>query len=267
MSKGCAPLQKRHGFGTERFVRRLSLLRPATFERYVEACVGAAVAVALEGYHACTDAYTAGRLGWTDERTAWRLGDDAAAAAYLREKHEARFVPVAEEAWRARDQVRGAVRSREWKRLLQAVRGGPFIGLQRALDLVDSPLLPEAEVVGLGDFCPLGDGAVRGLKRVYPEFAEAAAKASTTKAQEIAQPFLRRCRDELNAGLSAEHAHIKKELGRWTLKDAEHWLCECNKYCRTVLGEEGCCRSRLRCPRGIGNHLGGAGGDTRAHPR
>ena len=40
-----------------------------------------------------------------------------------------------------------------------------------------------------------------------------------------------------------------KELGRWALKDAEHWLCECNKYCRTLLGEEGCARSRLRCPR------------------
>ena len=257
----------RVAFGTERFVRRLGLPRPATFEQYVEACVGAAVAVALEGYHACTDAYTAGRLGWNDERAAWRMCDDAAAAGYLREKHEARFVPVAEEAWRARDRVRDAVRAREWTRLLEAVRGGPFMGLQRALDLVGSPVLPEACVVGLDDFCPLGDGAVQGLKRVYPEFAEAVAEASTARLQEIAQPFLRRCRDELNAGLAAEHVHIKTELGRWTLKDAEHWLCECNKYCRTVLGEKGCARSRLRCPRGIGTQLGGAGGDTRAHPR
>ena len=33
-----------------------------------------------------------------------------------------------------------------------------------------------------------------------------------------------------------------------------------------VLGEAGCCRSRLRCPYGIGTELGGAGGDTRTHP-
>ena len=80
----------RVAFGTERFVRRLGLQRPASFEQFVEACVGAALAVAAEGFHACTDAYTAGRLGWNDERAAWRMGDDAAAAEYLREKHTGR---------------------------------------------------------------------------------------------------------------------------------------------------------------------------------
>ena len=102
---------------------------------------------------------------------------------------------------------------------------------------------------------------------MYKDFAEEVAKAPAARVQEMAQPYLRRCRDELNAALSTEHVHIKKELGCWTLKDAEHWLCECNKYCRTVLGEAGCCRSRLRCPRGIGTQLGGAGGDTRDNPR
>ena len=105
------------------------------------------------------------------------------------------------------------------------------------------------------------------MKRVYPAFADAVKDASAARLQEIAQPFLCRCRDELNAGLTADHPHIKRELGRWSLKDAEHWLCECNKYCRTVLGDEGCCRSRLRCPRDIGTQLGGAGGDTRERPR
>ncbi|CAK0872776.1 unnamed protein product [Prorocentrum cordatum] len=238
----------RAAFGTERFVRRLGLQRPASFEQFVEACVGAAVAVAAEGFHACTDAYTAGRLGWNDERAAWRMGDDAAAAEYLREKHT-------------------AVRSRSWRRLLAAVRGGPFMGLQRALDLLGSPVLPEAAVVGLDEFCPLGDGAIQGLGRLYKEFAGEMSKVPAAQVQALAQPYLRRCRDALNAGLTADHPHIKRELGRWSLKDAEHWLCECNKYCRTVLGDEGCCRSRLRCPRDIGTQLGGAGGDTRERPR
>ena len=258
----------RVGFGTERFVRRVGLLRPATFEQYVEDCVGAAVAVATEGYHACTDAYTAGRLGWNDERAAWRMGQRTECAAeFLREKHEARFVPVAEEAWRLRDEVREAVRSRQWRRLLAAVRGGPFMGLQRALDIVGSPVLPSGQVEGLDEYCPLGDGAVQGLRRLYEGFAKELAEAPAARVQDIAQPYLRQCRDELNAGLSETHVHIKRELGRWSLQDAEHWLCECNKSCRTVLGEKGCCRSRLRCPRGIGAELGGAGGDTREHPR
>ena len=126
-------------FGTECFVRGAGLLRPTTFEEYVEACVGAAVAVHSEGYHGCTDAYTAGRLGWNDECATWRMD---AGAEYLREKLEARFAPVAEEAWRLRCEVREAVGSCEWRRLLAAVRGGPFTGLQCALDIVGSPLLP-----------------------------------------------------------------------------------------------------------------------------
>ena len=210
------------------------------------------------------DAYTVGRLGWNDERTAWRMD---AGAAYLREKLEARFAPVAEEAWRLRGEVREAVRSRDWQRLLATVRGGPFMGLQRALDMVDSPVLPEDCVKGLDDYCALGNGAIQGMKRLYKDFAEEVAKAPAARVQEMAQPYLPRCRGELNAALSTEHVRIKKELGCCTLKDIEHWLCECNKYCRTVLGEAGCCRSRLRCPRGIGTQLGGAGGDARDNPR
>ena len=141
------------------------------------------------------------------------------------------------------------------------------MGLQRALDIVGSPVLPRDQVKGLEEYCPLGDGAVQGLKRLYEDFAKELATAPAARVQEIAQPYLRRCRDELNAGLSEAHVEIRRELGRWSLKDAEHWLCECNKYCRTVLGEDGCSRSRLRCPRGIGTELGGAGGDTREHPR
>ena len=105
------------------------------------------------------------------------------------------------------------------------------------------------------------------MGRLYKEFAGEMGKVPAAQVQALAQPYLRRCRDALNAGLTADHPHIKRELGRWSLKDAEHWLCECNKYCRTVLGDEGCCRSRLRCPRDIGTQLGGAGGDTRERPR
>ena len=43
----------RVAFGTERFVRRAGLLRPATFEQYVEACVGTAVAVQNIRLHCC----------------------------------------------------------------------------------------------------------------------------------------------------------------------------------------------------------------------
>ena len=106
----------RVAFGTERFVRRVGLLRPASLEEYVETCVGAAVAVASEGYHACTDAYTAGRLGWNDERTAWRMAAGGH-AEFLQEKHEARFAPVAVEAWRLREHVRAAIRTRQWSSL------------------------------------------------------------------------------------------------------------------------------------------------------
>jgi len=102
---------------------------------------------------------------------------------------------------------------------------------------------------------------------MYKEFATESKEKKPAEVQSLAQPYLRRCRDALNAGLTADHPHIKRELGRWSLKDAEHLLCECNKYCLTVLGDEGCCRSRLRCPRDIGTQLGGAGGDTRERPR
>ena len=64
-----------------------------------------------------------------------------------------------------RDEVREAVRSRQWRRLLAAVRGGPFMGLQRALDIVGSPVLPGEQVKGLEEYCPLGEGAVQGLRR------------------------------------------------------------------------------------------------------
>ena len=81
---------------------------------------------------------------------------------------------------------------------------------------------------------------------------------------DLGKGWLELCTEE---DYKADHPHIKRELGRWSLKDAEHWRCECSKYCRTVLGDEGCCRSRLRCPRDIGTQLGGAGGDTRERPR
>ena len=125
-------------------------------------------------------------------RATWRMGDDAAAAEYLREKHEARFVPVAEKAWGLRDDVRAAVRSRSWRRLLAAVRGGPFMGLQRALDMVGSPVLPEAAVVGLDEFCPLGDGAIQGMGRLYKEFAGEMSNVPAAQVQALAQPYLRR---------------------------------------------------------------------------
>ena len=169
----------------------------------------------------------------------------------------------ATEAWPQCEAVRDAVRSRSWAQLLAAVRGGPFMGLQRALDVVGSPVLPEA--TGIDDYCPLGPGAVAGLKRLYRVFEAECVGKSDAVVQQLAQPFLRRCRDELNAGL-ADNPCTQRALGRWTLQDAEHWLCECNKYCRTVL-REGPATSRLPARRGIGTMLGGPGGDTREHPR
>ena len=97
-------------FGTERFVRKLGLVRPSSLEDYVDSCINAALAVAAEGFHACTDAYTEARIGFNRERTAWRRDD----VESLREQHEGDFARVATEAWQQRGAVRDAVRSRNW---------------------------------------------------------------------------------------------------------------------------------------------------------
>jgi len=111
---------------------------------------------------------------------------------------------------------------------------GPFMGYEVVTDLRHTDVLCNAQ--DIMTWANTGPGCKHGLGRIFNGNPRAFTDPGALSANARAFKMLMMMRDIVDA--SRDESYWPLDYPKWEMREAEHWACEYDKYCRGASGEK-----------------------------